>query len=292
MKNPIGGFRRIRDLYITYLETAFRISDPGVSRERRELLERAGSLCTEPLVEPVPRYETIPWSISDLASEGVSDALPGFAQVEAAAFVDLALAGLLDSDPIGDGSNRRRARFNLYSHQAEMLTRGVQSGHPGIVTSGTGSGKTEAFLLPVLAKLAQEAVHWAPPADDYPGRRWWQTAAGAPVSTWGNLPSRPSQTRPEDSPFIPQRRGEHRSRPAAVRALILYPMNALVEDQMVRIRRALDSELARSTMDRVFNRNRLFFGRYTSASPVTGFHRHPRPSPDETNGELESSRSS
>ena len=30
-------------------------------------------------------------------------------------------------------------------------------------------------------------------------------------------------------------------RPKAVRALILYPMNALVEDQLVRLRKALDS---------------------------------------------------
>jgi hypothetical protein len=28
MLDPIGGFHRIRDLYITYLETNFRIRDP------------------------------------------------------------------------------------------------------------------------------------------------------------------------------------------------------------------------------------------------------------------------
>src|SRR5690606_12675730 len=70
-------------------------------------------------------------------------------------------------------------------------------------------------------------------------------------------------------------------RKAAVRALILYPMNALVEDQLTRIRRALDSDLARETMDRHFHGNRIFFGRYTSDTKVTDFHRHPRPSDDE-----------
>ncbi len=58
---------------------------------------------------------------------------------------------------------------------------------------------------------------------------------------------------------------------SAVRALILYPMNALVEDQMTRLRRTLDSDEARSAMDRHLGGNRIFFGRYTGATPVTGF---------------------
>ena len=50
MYDPIGSFQRIRDQYLAYLETAFRISDPGVSSERRDLLEQPGHLCTEPLL--------------------------------------------------------------------------------------------------------------------------------------------------------------------------------------------------------------------------------------------------
>ena len=34
MYDPIGGFARIRELYITYLETAFRIGHAGLSGER------------------------------------------------------------------------------------------------------------------------------------------------------------------------------------------------------------------------------------------------------------------
>lgn len=37
----------------------------------------------------------------------------------------------------------------LYRHQERALEVG-RAGHPFIVTTGTGSGKTEAFLLPVL----------------------------------------------------------------------------------------------------------------------------------------------
>ena len=58
--------------------------------------------------------------------------------------------------------------------------------------------------------------------------------------------------------------------------MILYPMNALVEDQMVRLRRALDSTQAHRAMDTFFSGNRIFFGRYTGATKVTGWMHHPR----------------
>ena len=281
MQDPIGGFQRIRDLYITYLETAFRIGDEGVSRERRALLERPNTFCTEPLIEPLPRYRTVDWLLNELATGDALDSrLPGLDARERAAFVDLALAGLVDSEPAEQGKEARLAQYELYEHQAQMLERGVQQGHPGIVTSGTGSGKTESFLLPVLAMLAKEAVHWPAPHADYLERRWWQAPSGEPYGKYdgdNGVPDRPTSRSKSASPFRLQRTGESPCRPAAVRALILYPMNALVEDQLARIRRALDSELARRVMDRQFSGNRIFFGRYTSDTPVTGYHAHPRP---------------
>lgn len=281
MQDPIGGFQRIRDLYITYLETAFRIRDEGVSRERRALLERPNTFCTEPLIEPLPRYKTVDWLLNDLSTSEARDTrLPGLDASERAAFVDLALAGLVDSKPAGQGKEARIAEYGLYEHQAKMLERGVQQGRPGIVTSGTGSGKTESFLLPVLAMLAKEAVHWPAPNADYLKRRWWQTPSGKPYDKYDGSeggPDRTTLSSQKTSPFRLQRIGESQRRPAAVRALILYPMNALVEDQLARIRRALDSELARRVMDHRFAGNCIFFGRYTSDTPVTGHHIHPRP---------------
>lgn len=292
MQDPIGGFERIRDFYITYTETAFRIRDHGVTRERRDLLESPGSLCTEPLLEPIPRY--VPdYRIESLATDVAEDPrIPGFSPQARRAFVDLALSGLLDSNATDEG--KRVSAFQIYDHQAMMLKRGVQEGQPGIVTSGTGSGKTESFLLPIFARIAKEAIDWPAPGDGFLKKRWWQRTDGQPYAKYTEIPEhlRPSKKRPDASPFRIQREGEHPERPNALRAVILYPMNALVEDQMTRIRVALDSDQARAEMDKHFRGNRIFFGRYTSKTKVTGFHIHPRPNEDEDQGQLEHERRS
>jgi hypothetical protein len=47
-------------------------------------------------------------------------------------------------------------------------------------------------------------------------------------------------------------------------------MNALVEDQMSRLRRALDSEAARAWFNENRNGNRIYLGRYNGATPIPG----------------------
>jgi DEAD/DEAH box helicase domain-containing protein len=267
MFDPIGGFLRIRELYITYLETAFRIGDVAVSRERRALLESPGALCTAPLLEPLPRYKSVDWSLRELSSleEGP---LSEFTAESRKAFVRLAAASLFDGEDV-----------RLYRHQASMLARGTRQGQPGIVTSGTGSGKTEAFLLPVLAQIVREAKTWPKPAGSYLQRGWWHDSDGKPFGTFSAIAPtlRPLKKNPEADPFVAHRNGEQRD--AAVRCLVLYPMNALVEDQLSRLRKALDSDRARAVLDEEIYGNRIFFGRYTSDTPVTGFNVHPRIAP-------------
>ena len=309
MQDSIGNFERIRELYISYLDTAFRIRDPSVSDERRRLLRTPGSLCTEPLVEPLPRYE---WDGSDgnyrsfddiYRNRGDNPPLADLSEPGRKAFVELVLAGLFPSNERTDGSGlRRKEMFPPYKHQVEMLARGVKECTPGVVTSGTGSGKTEAFLLPLLARIAEEATSWEAPDQDYLRRRWWHDESGRPytktdrkgrtVVSYSAIPQslRPLKSDPTRSPFQRHRAGE--SRPAAMRALILYPMNALVEDQLVRLRKALDSLEARLVMDAHFKGNRIFFGRYTGATPTTGHHLHPglrsllEASADDLNGDI------
>ena len=67
MLDPIGGFGRIKDFFISYVETNFRISDPNVAATRRNLLEARGTFTTDPFLEPVLRYESSDTTIEELA---------------------------------------------------------------------------------------------------------------------------------------------------------------------------------------------------------------------------------
>ena len=256
MLDPIGGFERLREFFLSYLDTAFRIRDDDLAEQRRQLLRSPGSLATIPFIEPVPRYLTAPFKLEDLIDQRPDNPLAGFDKESRRAFVEVALSGMFPG-VAGDARLLRKSPEWLkpYSHQIEMLRRGVVSGSPGIVTSGTGSGKTESFMLPILAALSREATTWPAPAPNFLCSSWWEDAPDT---------------------FRSHRAGEACQRPQAVRALVLYPMNALVEDQLTRLRRSLDSSAAREVMQARFKGNRFFFGRYTSATPVTGHLSHPR----------------
>ena len=248
MLDPIGGFERMKDFFVSYVETAFRISDERTSRARRDLLFSPNVLATEPFIEPVLRYTAAERPLERLIDD--EDALGPISREGREAFVELALSGLFDGEDAPGPGIRRRSTYNPYVHQEKMLARGVRPGQPGIVTSGTGSGKTESFMLPLLAKIADEAVRWPAPERGYLDHMWWRNS---------------------NDRYKPRRNLENHGRPAAMRAIILYPMNALVDDQMVRLRKALDSDAARQVMDSRFSGNRVFFGQYNSATPVTGF---------------------
>jgi DEAD/DEAH box helicase domain-containing protein len=69
---------------------------------------------------------------------------------------------------------------------------------------------------------------------------------------------------------VHQRGYEPQERIPAVRALLLYPLNALIEDQLGRIRKACDGPDGRRWLDTHRNGHRFWFGRYTSATPIPG----------------------
>ena len=278
MQDPIGVFNRIKRNFVTYMNTAYRIENTHVSQERDALLDKTGGLATDPYLEPVVKYKAGS-NLGDLLTDSTKH-LAGFTATEQTAFVDLAISGLYPAktDPSGDvlrdaDDNKTTAAYPMYQHQEDMLRRGIQPGTPGIITSGTGSGKTESFLLPIFAELAKEGVsRWKqlpPPSYSQQSKPWWDT--------------RSSRTNPSDekkkpaTKYVPYRDGEGEGRKAGIRVLLLYPMNALVEDQMARLRKALDSEEARQTMDRHFNGHRIFMGKYIGSTPVTQFPvKHPR----------------
>jgi DEAD/DEAH box helicase domain-containing protein len=293
MHDPLGAFQRLRDFYISYLETAFRIDRVDVTEDRRALMLKAGQLAATPHLEVIPRYGYRRGEDGEylklealVEDQGANNPLSPLSTAARRAFVELVAAGLFDGAP--DASGHRRTTYAPYEHQLQMLEKGLGRGTPGVITSGTGSGKTEAFLMPVLAAIVREAVDggWGPPNKGYLTQPWWRDHDGKPYGKtkrgtlsirWGDLPDgdRIGLRHPHATPHRDYRGGESPSRPRAMRALIVYPMNALVEDQLVRLRRALDSSEARSVMDRHLDGNRIFFGRYTGNTPVTGYRTHP-----------------
>lgn len=245
--DPVGAFDKVRESLILYIKTAFGTQFPSFEAEREGLLRQPAVLCQEPWIEPLPRYEGSGKQITDLAAGHA----PGFDTEALADFQALAACGLIGS-------------YELRRHQLEMLTRSL-SGEDCVVTAGTGSGKTEAFLLPLFAYLARESRGWAPPSESSAHQDDWWVSGEWREQCLRRTARQASMVR---SLRVPQR--GHESRPAAMRALIVYPMNALVEDQLSRLRKALDSPEARTWLATNRGGNRIYFGRYNGATPVPG----------------------
>ena len=270
MHDPIGAFTRIRELYLSYLDTAFRIEDPDVSEERQKLLRSTGALCTDPLLEPQPEWAKDDRCFQDLLHEqGDQAVLAPLTAKTRELFINLIGCGLIKRDPKGQ-------LFRPYTHQLQMLAKGVRDGQAGIVTSGTGSGKTESFLLPVLATILAEAKRerggWRAPAQGYLQNTWWRDPQGKPFAVRDSegvygLREGIKIRGLEWDGFHKHHQRAGEVRPAAIRALVLYPMNALVEDQMARLRAAIDSKDARDLLAQDLQGNRIFFGRYTGQTP-------------------------
>jgi len=240
MYDPVGAFERIRDKFILYVQTAFGTRFPSLEAERERLLKQPGVLNQEPWIEPLPRYEGSGKTIESLEQ---SD-MPGMPGDDLDRFKGLVGSGLFVSN-------------ELYLHQYKMLNESL-GGQNCVVTAGTGSGKTEAFLLPLFAQLVKEIPSWAEPGEPHAClNNWWKNG------DWQNQCDQMRETC-----WVAQR--GHEERPAAVRALILYPMNALVEDQLTRLRKALDSEAVRNWFVDNANGNKIYFGRYNSGTPVPG----------------------
>lgn len=113
-----------------------------------------------------------------------------------------------------------------FLHQLSALEASIK-GDDLFVATGTGSGKTECFMWPLMAKLVTEAKETP--------------------SSWSN-------------------RG--------IRSIIMYPMNALVSDQVSRLRRLIGDpenkfvKIFRDTC--LYHSRRPQFGMYTGRTPYPG----------------------
>jgi len=185
--DPFVASRQIRENYLRYLVTTFGLKDESLAEQFRAKAKEAKGLFQGPLLEATPKY-SVGKTLHELVSEEGN-----FLTRE---FLDFVRDGRGSQPPASLGLNR-----SLYLHQEQALRRVVKDDRNIVVATGTGSGKTECFLLPIIDHLLRER------------------ASG----TLG----------------------------PGVRALLIYPMNALANDQVFRLRSLLPPETG------------VTFGRYT-----------------------------
>jgi len=241
MKNPIQIFDKIKYNFILYVKTAFNTRYERFEDNREKLLNQDKVFARTPWVEPLPIYKLSDFKISEIKN------VANLNNEELQIFKAIVNAGL-----VGD--------FKIYQHQYEMLQKAMEGNHC-VITSGTGSGKTESFLLPLFAYLSKELNKWRTEDNNINNTKWWSERGWGPVRIVGN--GNTSLTEAVKQRPAPKR-------PAAIRAMLVYPMNALVEDQLSRIRKALDSDDTRHIFESKYKNNRIYFGRYNSTSPVSG----------------------
>jgi ATP-dependent helicase YprA (DUF1998 family) len=194
----------LRTTLIEYIEATYHIADPAILAQRRALLEELGVIHQAPYLESTPRYQTG----------------PKFDEIKG-----LPKASLQVLEALAQPLNGGKPLFYdpPYTHQSDSISRVVVDARNVLIMTGTGSGKTESFLMPILAKLAREAAQ------------------------------RPDSFR--------EQRG--------MRALILYPMNALVNDQLGRLRAIFGDPRLRELF-MTWSSRLPRFARYTSRTPYAG----------------------
>ena len=160
--DPIASAKQIEEAYRDYLATTIHFENKDLQTQLRSILAQRNFLAKGPFLEATPPY-TKDLTLRQLVDEGT------------------VCKGMLSLQ--GFDADRQ-----LYVHQVKAIRR-AKEGKNYIVVTGTGSGKTECFLLPIINDILEEFA--------------------------ANGPS------------------------AGVRAMILYPMNALANDQLKRLRELL-----------------------------------------------------
>lgn len=191
--------RELKKTIVDYVETEYFGKTPALRKRCDDELRFSNTLFQEPYFEATPAYE--------IAKNGLASSdIPQDAK-EFLASMSTTGRGVFESP---------------YSHQIDALE-AFWHEKDVLVSTGTGSGKTECFMWPLVSKLAVEAK----------------------VS--------------EDS-----------WRTRAVRALVLYPMNALVSDQLGRLRKILGGDT--ESFGEVWSKRgrRPQFGMYTGRTPYPG----------------------
>lgn len=206
MENVFNTWRELRETYKKYIDTSLFFSNKMLEDERSLLFDTGDTITKYPIIEFTPKYKEYK-SLKEICEELSLDKK----------FSEFASCGLF--------VNRNSEDSKLYTHQFQSIKEAVVNRKNIIVTTGTGSGKTECFLFPLLYDILIEKI-------------------------------KNNKTK--------------KNSPAALRGLILYPLNALAEDQMRRLRKALSSENVINWFDTNIDKDYITFSRYTSLTPTSG----------------------
>ena len=246
IKDPIGVHSDIIENLLLYYDTSFSMKFDGLNDERNNLLRMEGEMAREPYIELLLDYEksdVCPGEGGNLRQKLVQDL--DFSEDDATYCSNILAAGLFKD---------WKSNQTLYQHQWDM-TISVLHGSPSVITSGTGSGKTESFLLPILLNLLRESRNWS--KAPIPNPPWWNGTNKSYVSQRNTVDEIESGRQP------------------GLRGIIIYPMNALVEDQLGRLRDSLDSDDVLEAINQK-NGGRIYFGRYTGQTPISGNSYNPK----------------
>ena len=174
MFNPAKASQAIKNEFIDYISTSFSIADGDYNYAFVKKLHDSGVISKGPLIE-----------INDIFRPGNNLKYLCDKNILSKLFLTL------EENKPNDSVHKHKLPLlrPLYKHQEEAIDIITTKQLNAVITTGTGSGKTECFLIPILNELLREA---------------------------------------EAGMLSP-----------GVRAILIYPMNALANDQMKRLRELL-----------------------------------------------------
>src|SRR2546421_10186450 len=133
---PDEAFEHIKESTIEYLETAYKIAHPAVFAERGEYMHQRVVVAQAPFIEATPAFPTAHKLIE------LEEMYPHIVPEGLAALVQHGV-------PV--------YRFQLYTHQEEALLTAFGNRPNLLVATGTRSGQTDSFMLPIHADVFGQA---------------------------------------------------------------------------------------------------------------------------------------
>lgn len=128
--NPIQFAHQVCDEFLRYLYSAFPLTDPDLAQQAREMLSRPSSL-------DIPLVRGPYVSLSEAFAEGES------------------LEGLVEQGHLHRVMPSLIGYTHMWKHQQEVFE-AARWGEHVLVSTGTGSGKTESFLYPIVDDLLKD----------------------------------------------------------------------------------------------------------------------------------------